>query len=101
MRRLRSHKRILPLCTALILVLSACFSPTPKGPNPLGETLSQTPASFTIQDGPFTFEKDVVTNPKKVDELTWILRKAKWRLVPSPSGASAPAGRTGGDTITI
>lgn len=50
MRRFHSHKCTLALCAALILGLSACFSPTPKGPNPLREAHTLPPASFAIQN---------------------------------------------------
>lgn len=84
-----SHRQYIPLfCAVLVLGLSACFNPWAEKPNPLGAHLSQTPASFTIQDGPFTYDKDVITNPDKLGELMQLLRKAKWEPAQSGLGAT-------------
>ena len=98
MRRL-FRRRYLPLfCAVLVLGLSACLNRSLEKPNPLGARLSQTPASFTVQDGPFTYEKDVITNPARLDELAKLLRGAKW--TPSqiePGGDESLRLQWGGD----
>lgn len=78
MHYLCSNRRIL-FIIMIILSFSAC-SDRPMGqPNPLGSQLLQETTSFTIQDRLFTYEKDVIINPKKIKELTQILHRAKWR----------------------
>lgn len=93
------RRRYIPLlCAILVLGLSACFNRLAEKPNPLGTRLSQTPASFTIQDGPFTYEKDVITNPAKLDELARLLRDAKWTPAQAaPEAAESLRLQWGGD----
>jgi hypothetical protein len=79
MHYLRCRTNIFFLWALLILSLCACSVQSMMQSGPLGTRLAQEPASFTIQDGPFTYEKNVIINPEKIDELTRILRKAKWQ----------------------
>ncbi len=102
MHRSSRFQAVLIFCAALILSLSACFNRSLEKPNPLGARLSQTPAAFTIQEGPFTYEKDIITNPDKIDALTQLLRKAKWEPAPGgPEGAESLRLQLDGDSDAL